>query len=105
METIVNRLVLEKMIQLKNLCIKHKVKELFVFGSATNGNFSENSDIDFLVSFHEMAPEEYADKYFDLHDELEELFGREIDLVTVNSLSNPYLIQSINENKELIYAA
>ena len=100
-----NRLLLEKMIQLKKLCSKHKVKELYVFGSATNGNFSENSDIDFLVSFHEMKPEEYADKYFDLHYELEELFARKIDLVTINSLTNPYLIQSINENKELVYAA
>ncbi len=100
-----NRLLTEKMSELKVICIKFRVRELFVFGSITNGHFTSESDIDFLVSFEDMSPEEYADIFFDLQYALEELFQRKIDLVTVNSLSNPYFIESINENKELIYAA
>jgi uncharacterized protein len=34
------------------------------------------------------------------------VFGnRKIDLLTENSLSNPYLIESIEETKQLLYAA
>jgi len=102
---VMNILLKEKMSELKVICRKFDVKELFVFGSITNGHFTSESDIDFLVSFEDMPPEIYADKYFDLQYALEDLFKRKIDLITVNSLSNPYLMKSINENKELIYAA
>ena len=100
-----NRLLKENLKELKLLCKKFSVNELYVFGSVTNGHFTPESDIDFLVSFKDMPTEEYADKFFDLQYELATLFGREIDLVTMNSLSNPYFIQSINKQKELIYAA
>ena len=100
-----NRLLTEKMSELKVICREFNVRELFVFGSITNGHFTSKSDIDFLVSFEDMPPEEFADQFFDFQYALEELFQRKIDLVTVNSLSNPYLIESINENKELVYAA
>ena len=33
-----------------NLCKKHKVKKLYLFGSATSENFTENSDIDFALN-------------------------------------------------------
>jgi len=33
------------------------------------------------------------------------LFKRDIDLVTENSLKNPYFIEELNETKQLIYAA
>jgi predicted nucleotidyltransferase len=49
--------------------------------------------------------EKYTDNYFALHEELEKLFDRKIDLVTENSLSNPYFIQGIDETKQLLYAA
>jgi hypothetical protein len=39
-----------------------------------------------------------------LHDKLEALFQRKVDLLTENSLSNPYFIESIEETKELLYA-
>ena len=31
--------------------------------------------------------------------------GRKVDLLTENSLSNPYFIESIEETKQLLYAA
>ena len=37
--------------QLQQLCKKFNVKELYLFGSATTDNFSEDSDLDFLVKF------------------------------------------------------
>jgi predicted nucleotidyltransferase len=51
-----NRLLTEKMSELKVICRKFRVRELFVFGSITNGHFTSESDIDFLVSFEDMSP-------------------------------------------------
>jgi len=78
---------------------------MYVFGSASTDRFNLNSDIDILVSFKDISIEKYTDNYFELHHRLKELFGREIDLLTENSLSNPYLIESIEETKQLLYAA
>lgn len=98
-------LVREKLTELKLLCEKHNVKTLYVFGSACNGKLGEQSDLDFLISFEDISIEEYTDSYFELHYKLEHLFNRKIDLLTENSLSNPLLIESINETKQLLYAA
>ncbi|MGI6393846.1 MAG: nucleotidyltransferase family protein [bacterium] len=95
----------ENLRELKLICKKFNVKELFVFGSMVNGHYSPESDIDFLVSFKETPLENYADQYFEMLYALEDLFQRKIDLVTIDSLSNPYFIESVNKNKELIYAA
>lgn len=38
--------------ELAELCRKHHVKELAVFGSALRGDFRADSDVDFLVRFH-----------------------------------------------------
>jgi len=87
------------------ICEAYDVKALYVFGSVCSDKFTEESDIDILISFKEISVEKYTDNYFELHYKLEELFGRKIDLVTENSLSNPYFIQSIEKTKHLIYAA
>jgi hypothetical protein len=68
-------------------------------------SFNDKSDIDILISFKDISIEKYTDNYFELHYKLEELFNRKIDLLTENSLSNPYFIESIEETKQLLYAA
>jgi len=92
--------------ELKDLCKELKVKRLYAFGSVVSDNFNEKSDLDFVLSFMEdISVKEYTDNYFTLHYKLREIFQREIDIVTERSLSNPYLIESINETKQLIYEA
>lgn len=87
-----------------SLCNKHKVSRLYLFGSATTDNFRPESDIDFLVSFSNEIPLlDYGDNYFDFKYELEDLYNRKVDLITERSLTNPYLIEAINQNKQLIY--
>lgn len=100
-----NTLVENKVKQIEELCIKYDVKSMYLFGSSSDGNFTDLSDIDILVEFKELAFDKYTDNYFDLHYDLQSLLEREIDLVTVNSLSNPYFIQSIEQTKQLLYAA
>jgi len=101
-----NRIITDKIPQIKILCKKYRVDKMYVFGSASTDTFNENSDIDFLISFQsDVSLEEYADNYFDLMFELDELFGRNVDLVPEKTLSNPYFIRSIEQTKQLIYAA
>lgn len=95
-----------KIADLKNICLSLGVKRLYVFGSVVSDKFRDDSDIDFLISFLEnLSIEQYTDNYFALQYELRDLFKREIDIVTERTLSNPYFIESINETKELIYEA
>jgi uncharacterized protein len=95
--------VISKLEDVYELCNKYNVQRLFVFGSATSGRFSKSSDIDFLVTFGDVPVIDYADYFFGFMHDLEDLYGRKIDLVTEKSLTNPYLINSINRNKKLLY--
>lgn len=89
--------------KITEICRKNNVKTMWVFGSINSEKFSDKSDIDILVKFNSMDFGEYADTYFDLCDELENLFSRKVDVITENSLSNPFFIKSVQSSKELIY--
>jgi len=100
------KLLENKLDDLKTLCSLMGVKRLYAFGSVVSDNFNSESDIDFLISFEDkLSIEEYTNNYFALHYKLQELFQRKIDLVTERTLSNPYFIESIDESKKLIYEA
>jgi predicted nucleotidyltransferase len=99
------RIIEDKIDALKKLCKTYDVKTMYVFGSVCTDKFNDSSDIDILISFKDISIEKYTDNYFDLHYRIEELFNRKIDLLTENSLSNPYFIESIEETKQLLYAA
>ena len=92
---------------LKELCVKFQVQRLEVFGSASTGrNFDpEKSDLDFLVEFQTLQQGKYADAYFGLLDALETLFNRHVDLVMPRAIKNRYFIESIDKNREVLYAA
>ena len=83
-----------------------KVQRLYAFGSVVTEKFNDSSDLDFLISFPEnLSVGEYTENYFALHYKLQDLFQRNIDLLTERTLTNPFFIESINETKELIYEA
>ena len=92
---------------LHHLCVRHRVKMLDLFGSATGERFNPaRSDFDFLVTFLQpMSPAEHLDRYFDLKEDLEKLFGRPVDLLEPGPIRNPYLIRSIEESRVNLYAA
>lgn len=99
-----NPLIENHIKEIERLCKDLQVKQLYAFGSATSDHFTENSDLDFLISFiEEISADEYTDNYFALHYKLQELFDREIDLVTERSLSNPIFIEQVNISKRLVY--
>lgn len=88
---------------LNNICQRHHVASLHLFGSASIDNLNPKSDIDLLVKFEDFDLSGYFDNFLQLKSELESLFGRKVDLVEEQTLQNPILIQSINKNKSLVY--
>ena len=90
--------------QMIALLKKHHITQAYLFGSITTDKFNRKSDVDVLVSIDEtLDPIIQGDHLILLWDELEILFGRKVDLLTERSLNNPFFIQSINQNKQLIY--
>jgi predicted nucleotidyltransferase len=88
-----------------DLCQKYHVKRLDVFGSAASGDFDQSSDIDFLVEFDSTVTQRRFDNYFDLQRALQQLFGRQIDLVEPGGLRNPYFIRRVNQTRRKVYAS
>ncbi|MDZ7292187.1 MAG: nucleotidyltransferase family protein [candidate division KSB1 bacterium] len=73
------------------------VKSLALFGSAARDEIRPDSDVDFLVEFEGPAT---FDQYMNLKFFLEDLLGRQIDLVTRKALKprlRPYI------EKEMLY--
>lgn len=85
------------------LCLKHKVKRLFVFGSVLTDRFSSKSDVDFLVDFDKSQIEDYFDNFFELKYGLESALRRDVDLVESQAIKNRYFQQSVEDTKQLIY--
>ncbi|MBU0488715.1 MAG: nucleotidyltransferase domain-containing protein [Bacteroidetes bacterium] len=100
-----NKIINDRIEELKNLCIRYEIKSMYVFGSVCTERFNDLSDIDILIAFKDIPIDRYTDNYFELHHELEQLFQRRVDLLTERSLSNPYFIESVEETKMLLYAA
>ncbi|MEZ4936899.1 MAG: nucleotidyltransferase domain-containing protein [Crocinitomicaceae bacterium] len=100
------KLVEDRLNEIIALCKVHRVNSIALFGSAAKNSMHENSDIDFLVQFSEdIDVLEYADNYFSFLEQLENLLGKKIDLVSRKSLKNPVLIEEIDRSKVDLYAA
>lgn len=93
--------------QLTAFCKRWQVTELALFGSVLRDDFGPESDVDALVEFEEEA----RHTLFELDDmelELEEIFGREVDLVSrrgVEASRNYIRRKAILDSAETIYAA
>ena len=93
----------EKLIE---LCVRYRVRRLEVFGSAAGEEFDPaSSDLDFLVEFEDLQSGQHADAYFGLLEALQKLFDRPVDLLMTSAISNPFLMQRIEESRTLLYAA
>ena len=89
---------------LNTLCRKWKIKELALFGSVLRDDFKPDSDVDLTVTFHENTHWGLWDIYA-LRDELQVLFGRDVDLVEPDGIINPIRRRNILNNRQVLYAA
>lgn len=87
------------------LCRQYRVFRLSIFGSALSERFDPSqSDLDFLVSFSDRQPTgEYADRYLGFADDLEKLLGRRIDLVSEQSIHNPFFQHEVEATRKIVY--
>ena len=101
----VMKLIRRNMAQIVALCEKHKVLQLYVFGSILTDKFNKDSDVDFTVIFDRDALPllVYGENYFDFKFALEDLLKRDVDLVEYNAVKNSYFKEELDETKQLIY--
>jgi predicted nucleotidyltransferase len=83
-------------------CRRNRIRKLSLFGSILRDDFGPESDIDVLVEFEEGATPGLA--YFSMQDELSELLGRKVDLVTPKGLSK-YIRDDVIASADPVYAA
>lgn len=86
-------------------CRRYGVERLRVFGSIVTDRFDPaTSDVDFLVDFQSDRDNLFHD-YFDLKVELEQIVGRDVDLVMADALKNPYVAKRAFEAAEDVFIA
>ena len=90
--------------KIEEFCLRWKIAEFSLFGSVLRDDFDLDSDVDILVSLSEDAGLDLYD-WITMIEELEEIFGREVDLVEKSSLRNPFRRHAILTNREIIYAS
>lgn len=97
-------LIKEKYTEFVDLCRSHKVDKIYAFGSSITDHFDpKKSDIDVVVKIAIDDPADRGEALLSLWDKLETLFKRKVDLLTDDSIRNPYLKSSIERTKKLIY--
>ena len=99
-------LVESRLAEIADLCRQFDVRRLEIFGSGTRSDFrAGESDLDFLVEFAEPLRPGYFDRFFGFKEALEEMFGVSVDLVVERAIRNRYFLESVNEDRSLLYAA
>jgi uncharacterized protein len=99
-----HEIIKSKLPQLTNLFQKYKVKKVYAFGSVCTPDFTDKSDVDFMISFEEgLDPLIQGENWWSLYYDLQNLIGREIDLVSEHTVKNPYLVKVVNRTKTPIY--
>jgi predicted nucleotidyltransferase len=91
------------MLQISGLCRKYGVRTLYAFGSALTERFDSRSDVDLIADFDKESGADYFDNYFDFKYSLEEVFGRNVDLLEGMPIRNVYLRRDIERTKKLLY--
>jgi hypothetical protein len=89
--------------ELTAFCQKWRVRELSLFGSALRDDFGPDSDLDFVVRF-EPDVSLRLDDILDMKDELQEQYGRQVDLIEFDALRNPWRIREILRTRKVLYA-
>ncbi len=90
--------------EIKNILSAHKqqlfgkypIKSMAIFGSYARGEQNKESDLDIVVEFEDRI----GIRFVDLAEEIENLLGTKIDLVSKKGIKKKYLR---NIESELIY--
>lgn len=89
---------------LAELCRRHRIRELSLFGSAVRDDFGPDSDVDLLLVFED-DHHPGIDEYLAMQDDFKALFNREVDLVNLKYLRNPFLRKEVLSTRKVVHAA
>src|SRR5215218_4360848 len=102
-----NPIIAQHLEAIRALCREFGVARLEVFGSVCTSDFDpERSDIDFLVEYptdYDFGP--WATRFLALQEALANLLGRKVDLIFSRTVRKKYFLQSVNQTRQLLYAA
>ena len=76
------------------------VLKAWLFGSFARGEDTPQSDVDILVVLDHSQP--VGLEFFGMYEDLKELLGRNVDLVTERSLAS-FALKSVERDRRLIY--
>jgi uncharacterized protein len=90
--------------RISGFCRKWRIKELALFGSTLRDDFRPESDVDVLVTFQDDVPWGLFE-IMEMTEELQKIFGRNVDLVEKEALRNPFRRREILSQYQVVYAA
>ncbi len=86
--------------RISELCRRHHVRRLALFGSVLRDDFGPDSDVDVLIEFEPGHTPGFG--FIAIQDELSEILGRRVDLNTPACLS-PYYRDRIIADAEPLH--
>lgn len=89
--------------KIQQACRTQGVKRLDLFGSRARTNALEGNDFDFVATFGNFPPAEYARRYFGLLHSLEDILDAPVDLLTPDSIHKRSLRDKIEKEKICVY--
>ena len=96
----------EQWSRMGSACRRFGVRRMALFGSATGADFNPaSSDVDVAVTFLQPPDAATATDYFLLKQELESVFGRTVDLVELDGMSDTRLKRRIERTLVPVYVS
>ena len=90
-------------VKIAELCRKRRIRRLALFGSVLRDDFGPDSDVDVLVEFEPGARVGWD--FVTIKDELADLFGRSVDLLTPGSIRPAYRDEILSSAEDVYDAA
>ncbi len=87
--------------RLTKLCEENDVVFMAIFGSFVRGEEKKRSDVDMLFRYRKGSRKSLLD-LVGLEEELSLVFGRKVDLLTIESIS-PYIREQVLNSMKVIY--
>jgi hypothetical protein len=89
--------------RIAEICRRHHIRRLALFGSVLRDDFTPQSDVDVLVEFQPGKTPGFG--IWDVEQELSAVIGRRVDLRTPQELSKYFREEVLAEAEELYVAA
>ena len=95
-----NSIIESNLPEIKDLMRSDGVVKAYLFGSAAVGDMHDGSDVDFMIKFNpDLSYTDYGNNYFQLIYALQKLLKKNVEIVAEETITNPYLLQTINSQK------